>query len=225
MRSGIMVCAALAFGILASPLSAQTTPPEQPNTPAQQTTPQDTAPLPQQPQFPPAKPTNRHVTTGEAPPPFPPMPRHRPPSHRFVDLGGSHRSTSTHHATTSRHHVMSETKATHVSSKTERFCQSLSHRKAERNAKCKALRREEGKAAAPRHQVHASPKTIRFCHKLTYREILRHSDCEALLRNDLENQSARHERKTRRHATERKSTSHHRHTSEHKATPHHRHHR
>ena len=190
MRSGGLICAILAFGFVASPLAAQQTPPEQPNTPAQQTTPEDTAPLPQQPQFPPATPTNRRVTTGEAPPPFPPMPRHRPPSHRTVDLGGGHHSTSTRHAAKAHRHASHEAAATHVSRKTERFCHGLSHRKMERNAKCKALLSDERKATS-HHATHVSPKTVRFCHKLTYREILRHGECEALLRNDFENRSTR----------------------------------
>src|SRR5450756_229090 len=84
MRRTVIICIALAFGILTRPLAAQQAIPDQPLPPVQQAAPEPPPPPPAEPQYVP-----------EAPPPFPPMPAARP-AHRWVNVG-SHRARHAHH--------------------------------------------------------------------------------------------------------------------------------
>lgn len=184
VRSACLFCAAIVFGILASPAAAQQAAYDQPIPAAQQTGPSQ--PLPST-ASPPAGsqtcPDGSVVpadATCPAPPPFPPMPS-RPPRHRFVDVGHHAASHATHHrATHARHRT---TQAHH-------------------------------RAAGRRHEVtvHASKRTIRACHKLTYRQILRDRRCRALMRQDIASheQARRHHAVKHRRAVTHRHRSRHR---------------
>jgi hypothetical protein len=160
----VVACAALMLAVLGSPLRAQ-------QAPAQQSVPE--APPPPAPA----------AETLPPPPPFPPMPSSRP-SHRWVDVGGSHASRARHRASATRHHA---TRTKHR--------RSHAHRQ---------------RAHKARPAAHFSRKTIRSCHAMKYSQILRHSSCRALMKQELAATTAhRHRHAPHRHATHRhKSASH-----------------
>lgn len=189
-----LICAAFAFGFAATPSIAQTAPDQS----AQQPT-----------SVPPAPPPERQ-TSPSVPPPFPPMPT-REPRHRFVDMGGHHRSSANHRATRTRH---STSEAHHRSTKTGRRAKSSRHEAAHG----RHHRATEHRATAPA----MSKKAIRQCHGMTYRQLLRHKNCAALLQSELgasehsKHRSKKHTAASKRH----KSASNH--DKRHKASARHR---
>lgn len=191
MNLKVLACAAFALGIVASPAAAQ---------------PALVGQLVQaQPQEP-------------APPPFPPMPRAKP-SHRWVDVGGHHgssrhptthgrhRTTRTkHHATRSEHRSTrshhAKAHAAHHLTRAEkdlRYCQQLTPRHQMRNSRCKALLRDERRAAERARHLKAAKaaKTLRVCHRLTHRQLRHNSRCQTLLR--AEKRAAEHRKAARAH--------------------------
>jgi len=158
MRQIALICAALGFGVLGSPASAQQTPSEQTTPPAQQTgSNQPASPTeqstPQQAQ-PPSSPQ-----TEPLPPPFPPMPRARP-SHRWVDLGEprKHRHpapTHRHQAKANRHEAKASRHQAHPSSKMTRRCLDMTLRQAMRRPVCRSLMQPEHHPSAHRHHPSA----------------------------------------------------------------------
>jgi hypothetical protein len=134
-RAVILACAALAFGMLGSPLAAQ------------QSAPQATQPPPEAEPLPP-------------PPPFPPMPSARP-SHRRVDIGNGHASRVRHRATPTRrthaHHHQAAHKArpaAHFSRKTIRLCHGMNYRQIMRHSDCRTLMSQELATTAHHHATH-----------------------------------------------------------------------
>ena len=181
MRLGHFVCAALALGLFASPIGAQ---PALPDQLAQAST-----PPPQ-----------------EAPPPFPPMPRAKP-SHRWTSTPPhratpEHRTTRSHRAEeSSKHHAKASSKhqARHHLTRAEkdlRYCHQLTTRHQMRNARCKALLRDE-KRAAERRKQRESAHASRVCHRLTKRALKHNHRCQALLRD--EKRAAEHRKAHRSH--------------------------
>jgi len=143
-----LACAAAALSLFASPLTAQEAVPPAP--------PPDSTPA-----VPPAPPPDRQVTPG-GPPPFLPMPK-RPPQHRWVDMGGHHRTSTTRHRTVSRAHHKKTKAARHRLTRTEkdiRYCDSLSHRKAMHNHVCAKLMKQRAKAKA-HHRLTRAGKNSR----------------------------------------------------------------
>lgn len=131
MQRTVLLCAALALGIVASPLAAQQTMPEQPPTPSQP------APEPQ---------------TAPEPPPFPPMPKARP-THRHVDIGEA-RASRTHHRTTRPHRERARAHHEAVakpSRKMVRKCHSMSYKQIMRSDTCRTLMKQELGGASERH--------------------------------------------------------------------------
>jgi hypothetical protein len=191
VRLGALVGAAVALGILASPLAAQ---PVLPDQLAQSTTPQADQP---------------------APPPFPPMPRAKP-SHRWT-TGAPHRSVSprhrtthashrtthaSHHRATRSHHARA--RATHHLSRAERdlrYCHQLTARHQARNSRCRVLLRDERRAAEHARHLKAAhaAKTLRFCHRLTNRQLRHNSRCQSLLRDERRAAGHRKARHAHRH--------------------------
>lgn len=154
-RLGVIACASLSFGLLASPLAAQ----------------EMAQAAPQAEQLPP-------------PPPFPPMPSSRP-SHRFVDMGGHHASRSrasparyasspkrsakvhgsskartSHKARSSKaaanHRAARKDKPMHFSAKTVRSCHAMTYRQIVRSSSCRTMIKQE--LAAPTHKDRTSHK-------------------------------------------------------------------
>jgi hypothetical protein len=164
MHRAMLVCAALAFGIFASPSSAQQTTPDQTLPPAQQTAPE----------VPPAPPPDLQ-TAPAPPPPFAPMPRARP-THRWVDINGrraSHAHRRAPHAHRSARHA--HHRATSSTRKTERWCRSLSHRQKLRHSACRALtgrphhrtKHRHHTATHRHHQIHH--RRVHHHHKVVHR--------------------------------------------------------
>ena len=157
MRQIALICAALSLGILVSPASAQRTLPEQAAPPAQQTGPNEpTSPtdqsMPQEAQ-PPLTPQTEPLPP--PPPPFPPMPRARP-SHRWVDLGETHKSRSYRHsARTHRQHTNKQRRAAQPTARMTRRCLNMSLRQAMRQTTCRSLMRHNLHSSAPRHHASA----------------------------------------------------------------------
>lgn len=161
MRQIALLCAAISMGIFVSPASAQQAPPEQATPPAQQTGPNE-----------PASPTGQSMpeeaqppsTSQEEPPPppFPPMPRARP-THRWVDLGGEHRSRAHHQSARSKrqsarsHHQHSakRSRAAQPTSRMTRRCLSMSVRQAMKQPTCRSLMRDNLHANEARHHPSA----------------------------------------------------------------------
>lgn len=187
----VLACAAFALGIVASPAAAQP------------------APLDQLAQAQPQEP---------APPPFPPMPRAKP-SHRWVDVGGHH-TTSHHRTTQARHRTTSSkhhaTRSEHRSTRSRhakahaahhltraerdlRYCHQLTPRHQMRNSRCKALLRDERRAAERARHLKAAKaaKALRVCHRLSHRKLRHNSRCQTLLR--AETRAAAHRKAARRH--------------------------
>jgi len=180
----VLACAAFALGIVASPAAAQP------------------APLDQLAQAQPQEP---------APPPFPPMPRAKP-SHRWVDVGGHH--TTSHHRTTRTKHraTRSEHRSTrsrhakahaaHHLTRAEkdlRYCHQLTPRHQMRNSRCKALLRDERRAAERARHLKAAKaaNALRVCHRLSHRKLRHNSRCQTLLR--AETRAAAHRKAARAH--------------------------
>jgi hypothetical protein len=169
-------CAVLAFGLFASPLSAQ-----------QQVGPGEPAPQTQQPTpeaVPPAPPPE--LETLPPPPPFPPMPSARP-RHRWVDMGDRHRSrahrharptrhhaTRTHHRRSSAHHrpAHKARHAMHFSKRTIRTCHRMTYRQILRHGSCRALMKQELAATAHRRH-HARHKASAHRHKARHHRATR----------------------------------------------------
>ena len=158
VKRGVLVCAAIALGMITAPLGAQATPPE----PA---------------------PSTASYQPQEPPPPFPPMPK-KAPSHRWVDVGGhsaapSHRrSTRSHHTATRKQHHAANAKARDL-----RFCNHLSARKVKHNSRCQALLREQ-RRSAEHHAANRAARYLRFCHHLSARKLRHNSRCQVLLRDE-----------------------------------------
>ena len=148
-----LILVGLAVAMLAAPVGAQ----QAPVAPVTESVP---AAPPEAEQLPP-------------PPPFPPMPSARP-SHRWVDVGGHHRSSAKHKARAVRHHA---TKAKAHGRRTH------------------AARRAAHKA----RPLHFSRKTIRQCHAMSYRQIMRHSSCRAMMKQELA-AAPKHKAKARHHS-------------------------
>jgi hypothetical protein len=159
MQRFVLACAAVALVMIASPLAAVQTLPEQPqqtgpNQPASPTT----QSMPDESQ-PPAAPQAGPLPS---PPPFPPMPRTRP-SHRWVDAG-DHHATKAHHRATQTHHrrTQAHQRAAHPSRQTIRGCHSLSYGQIMRRSQCRALIRQDLDAAERRHhRVTHRHRTVR----------------------------------------------------------------
>ena len=159
MQRIVLACAALAFGILGSPLAAQQT------TPEQQPAPTQPAPTPDQ------------QTTPEAPPPFPPMPKARP-SHRFVNVGGELRATREHHRTVRSHHERAKARRQRAhahhervappSRKTVRKCHAMSYKQIMRSDTCRALMKQE-LGAGERHAKHKHDAGRHHHHRAKHR--------------------------------------------------------
>ena len=137
----VAVCAALAWGIVASPVAAQQTVPDQ-SVPAPQQAPTG---------VPPAPPPDLQ-TTPEAPPPFPPMPA-RAPRHRWVNVN-HHRGAATHQRARHAHNVTHRAHhkaAAHSKQKDLRWCRGLTPRQLRRHSRCVALMRQDKHAQTRRH--------------------------------------------------------------------------
>jgi hypothetical protein len=146
MQRTVLFCAALAFGIVTSPLVAQQTTPDQPSAPT--ATEQQTAP---------------------EPPPFPPMPKARP-THRHVELGES-RASRSHHRAARAHHERTRAHRKAVakpSRKMVRKCHAMSYRQIMRSDTCRALMKQELGASerhAKRHRHEASRRHRHHHHR------------------------------------------------------------
>jgi hypothetical protein len=153
-RVVVFACAALALGIVGSPLSAQQQiGSDQPVSQSEQPTPQTSQPPPTEAE-PPLPP----------PPPFPPMPSARP-SHRWVDVGGHHSSRTRHHARPRHHHATRvqhrrtqahhrpahKARLAHFSHRTVRSCHGMNYRQIMRHPSCRLLMKQELGATAHRH--------------------------------------------------------------------------
>lgn len=168
MRQIALVCAAL--GIFVSPASAQQTPPEQAVPQDQQASPNEPASPTEQSMPEAAQPPSTPQTEPlpPPPPPFPPMPRARP-SHRWVDLGETHKSRSHRHSarthrqhTKHRQHANKRSRAAQPTSRMTRRCLSMSLRQAMRQTTCRSLMRHNLQSSAPRH--HASARRHNAAH-------------------------------------------------------------
>jgi type IV secretory pathway VirB10-like protein len=165
-----LACAALAFGMVASPLGAQQAPTQQmgqnePVPRTQQSTPEAAQPPP----APEAEPL---------PPPFPPMPSARP-SHRWVDIGDHHarrvrsharprhhQATRTQHRRADAHHRPADKArlAGQFSRRTIRSCHGMNYRQIIRHDSCQLLMRQELAATAHRHH-HATHRHKAAAHR------------------------------------------------------------
>jgi hypothetical protein len=164
-RLVFLACAAAAFGIFASPLGAQQSPPQQVNEPAQPPPAPEAEPLP-------------------PPPPFPPMPSARP-SHRWVDMGDRRAGRTHHHARSTRHHARSahhhvarpqhrrthahdrsahKARLAHFSRRTIRSCHAMNYRQIMRHDSCRLLMSQELAARAHRHHHRAAAHRARRHH-------------------------------------------------------------
>jgi hypothetical protein len=149
MRSAAAICSALAFGILAFPVAAQQTGPDQPLPPAHQSAPEMPPAPPPEPQSPP-----------EVPPPFPPMPP-APPTHRWVNIGHD-RATHAHHRTK------------HSTTRTMRWCRSMSHRQMMRHSTCRMLMRHHHHMTKHRHHGVRHHHQVAHRHRTVHRHGRRH---------------------------------------------------
>ena len=149
MQRIVILCTALAFGVCASPLAAQQTPPAQQSQPTSPTEP--------------APPTQQSMPEQTSPPPFPPMPRVR---NRWVDVGNHHASHSRSHASHSRSHATrsherrthtshrerhADRAVSHLSKRTIRSCHRMSYKEIMRESDCRTLMSQELAAAQNRH--------------------------------------------------------------------------
>jgi len=169
MRQIALLCAAISMGIFVSPASAQQTQPEQAAQPAQQTGPNEPASPSDQSMPQEAQPPSTSPTEPPPPPPFPPMPRARP-SHRWVDLGGEHRSRAHHQSARSKHQS------------------ARSHR--QHSAK---------RSRAAQKTARMTSKMTRRCMKMSVRQAMKQSTCRSMMRDNLHSSEARHHRSAHRH--------------------------
>jgi len=182
VRRAFLVCAAAVLGILASPLTAQQTIPDQQTTPS----------------VPPAPPPDRQ-TSPSVPPPFPPMPA-REPRHRFVDMG-DHRTSHAHHRTTKASHRTTSSKHRATSKQRPTSKHGATHEHGRASTRHRVTSRHH--AVAPS----MSKKAIRQCHSMSYRQLLRHKNCAALLQSELnaashaKHRSGKHKTSAKRHKT------------------------
>jgi hypothetical protein len=154
MQRAALICAAIAFGIFASPVFAQQAPAEQPPTAQPNSQP----------------PAAQPVQDNEPVPPFPHYPKAKP-SHRWVDLGNAYGGRSRHHSSAAQHRSSRTKHATHktkahrgaarqatprVSAKTMRLCHRMTYKEIIRHSSCRALMKQDLATAAPRH--HAAAK-------------------------------------------------------------------
>jgi len=161
----VMACAALAFGIFASPSTAQQTSQAQPFASAQpaggaESLPPETQAMPEPPPFPPmpkARPSHRWTTPDH----HAASTHHRVTHARHSSSASHHRATSAHHGST--HHRVSRThrekahqRVVKPSARTVRFCHRLTYTKIMRNSSCRALMSQELKAAAATRHHHAT---------------------------------------------------------------------
>ena len=165
----VFACAAVTFGMLASPLVAQANEDPSPLQMAQaaQTSgvPVDAPPAEQLP----------------PPPPFPPMPK-ADPRHRWVDMG-DHHARRTHHAARANRHDARQTKHRKTTGTTRHHARSTRHERTNHAAH---------RAAHKAKPMHFSRKTIRLCHGMEYRQIMRHNSCRALMKQELAAPAHRH---------------------------------
>jgi type IV secretory pathway VirB10-like protein len=176
----MLACAALAFGMFASPLRAQQTPPGEPAPPTQQVA----QPMPEQVQPPPVP----EAEPLPPPPPIPPMPKARP-SHRWVDIGDYYGRRSHHHARRPSHHrarthhrrthahrrpAHKASRALHFSRRTVRSCHGMTYRQIMRHSSCRALMRQELAAAAHRHR-HSAHRHRAITHRARHHHSARRS--------------------------------------------------
>lgn len=165
-------CALVVMGLVAWPVAAQQTPPDQ-AVPSQQTPSAAPSPPAQATQTCPDGSVISTSASCPAPPPFPPMPP-RAPHHRWVDVGTG-RSTHVHHHAEVRHHDHHRHAAhsrhvaadrhhntAHLSKRTVRWCRHFSHRQMLRHSKCRTLTEQEHEAA--RHRHHRSSQAWRHHH-------------------------------------------------------------
>lgn len=173
MQRVVLACAALAFGIFASPSVAQQAQPfgtAQPAAAAESPPPESQA-VPE-------------------PPPFPPMPKARP-SHRWTTpdhhIASTHHRTTharrssskTHHRATSTrnsstrhraartHHEAAHHRPLKLSARDVRYCHRLTYTKIMRNSTCRALMRQELEAAAATRHHHVSHRSSKAHRKET----------------------------------------------------------
>lgn len=166
MRQIALLCAAISMGIFVSPASAQQTPPEQAAPPAQQTAPNEPASPSTQSMPEGAQPPSTSQEEPAPPPPFPPMPRARP-THRWVDVGGEHRSRKHHQSARSKrqstrsHHQHSAKRSrtaqptSKMSSRMTRRCLGMSVRQAMKKSTCRSLMRDNLHASEARRHPSA----------------------------------------------------------------------
>jgi hypothetical protein len=160
MERARLVCAAVAFGLFASPIAAQQTTADQPAPVPQQTAPGQPTPAPDQsiPEPPPPPPEAQEP----APPPFPPFPSARP-THRWVDIGEhrtAHRGRHARHAHHRARHALQRTRhahhrRAHATRRTLRWCRSLSHRQMVRHSVCTASMAQHRHTGRNRHRAAA----------------------------------------------------------------------
>jgi hypothetical protein len=145
-------------GLLASPVPAQQTAPDQ-SPPQSQEQPAPAVPSAGQPTQ--TCPDGSVIPAGAscpAPPPFPPMPA-RAPHHRWVDVGtGGGHAHHGHHAVQHRalhrrHAARPRHETRHLSKRAIRFCHGLTHRQMLRHSTCRALAQHQHKAVRHRHHV------------------------------------------------------------------------
>jgi hypothetical protein len=167
MRRIGFVCAAVALGLLASPVAAQQVPADQRLTmeqPGQAAVPPAPPPdMAASSSVPPAPPPDVQISPGGLPP-FPPMSK-RPPQHRWVDMGDHHRprhvrrAPRTHHKAKAAHRRASHARHRLTRKQKDlRYCHALSHRRMMHNHRCVTLVRHE-KAAKHRHGAHRHKAT------------------------------------------------------------------
>jgi hypothetical protein len=164
MRQIALLCATLSMGFFVSPALAQQTPPEA-AAQAQQTGPNEPASPSQQSMPEQAQPPSASQAEPPPPPPFPPMPRARP-SHRWVDLGGEHKSRAHRHsASTHRQHAKKQSRKALPTSRISRRCLSMSVRQAMRQSVCRSLIGDNLHASAARHHHTSSRRHNRVHHR------------------------------------------------------------
>jgi hypothetical protein len=183
---GALGFAILAVAVIGSPAAGQSTTVQLP--PADQT----------MRSVPPAPPPERR---SETPPPFPPMSRsaphhhssvaihHRTERHRTEHHAASHHEPAQH--STVRHSSRHEAAAkkhplTRREKKDERFCATLSHRKALHNSTCRRIEKQQHQAAKPHQLTKQEKKDERRCSSLSLRHVMRDSKCRKVAERQLE---------------------------------------
>lgn len=191
MHRGLHLGAFVAFALVASPVAAQ----------------QAAYPLPSADQtahsVPPPPPPERRA---ESPPPFPPMSRTAPhhararavhetartSHHRAERREASSRATG-HSARTATHALTRQEK------KNQRFCATLSHRKALRNSTCRKLEKQKRQSAPPHQLTKQEKKDERRCSSLSLRQVMRDSKCRKVAERQLQTSRDRGSAKPSKH--------------------------